>query len=176
MSSLDIKCRFVWPPLLITLILGVTALFCVVTQEAWLAPSLASAAFSQMLHPDDTGSKPINIAAGQIIGVGAGFLGVWLAGAIHAHPLMGDHDLTYGRALAVSLAVLFASTAQSLTGFKTPAGGATALVAAIGIETVTWIGATRMLVGIAIVTVLGEIARQFLVKQRRAMEAMDRNG
>lgn len=139
--------RFVWPPLLITAILGTLAVFSVIAQEAWIAPSLASAVFSQLLHPDDSGSHPINIAVGQVIGVAAGMGAVALAGQIHAPRLLGDHDLVAGRAVAIALAALLASFFQAITGKKTPAGGATALVVAIGIETVTWIGVFRMLMG-----------------------------
>ena len=109
-----------------------------------------------------------------MIGLGAGFIGVWIAGAIHSPPLMGHHDLPAARVLAVAFAVFFASITQALTGFKTPAGGATALVAALGIETVTWIGAVRMLVGIALVTALGEIARRFLINRRSTRTPIER--
>ena len=134
--------RLFWPPLLIAVILGVLAGFSVLAQEAWIAPSLASAVFSQLLHPDDSSSRPSKIAIGQVIGVAAGMAAVALAGQIHAPKLMGDHDLVTGRAVAVTLAALFASSLQAATGKKTPAGGATALVVAIGIETVSWLGAS----------------------------------
>ena len=88
---------------------------------------------------------------------------VALTGQMAAPKLLGDHDLLAGRAAAVALAALFASVLQAVSGKKTPAGGATALVVAIGIETVTWMGAIRMLVGIALVTLLGEAARRWLI-------------
>lgn len=160
--------RYVWPPILIAVVLGAIAVFSVVAQEAWLAPSLASAVFSQMLHPDESGAEPVNIAVGQAIGIAAGFFGVWLAGATHAPSLTGDQNLVFGRALAVVIAVLVASTLQLASGKRTPAGGATALVAALGIETITFCGALRMCIGIVLVTVLGETARQLLLRKRAA--------
>lgn len=170
MRRTEILVRFVWPPILISAILGALAAFSVIVQQAWIAPSLASAVFSQLLHPDDRSSHPANIAFGQIIGVAAGMTAVTLAGQTHAPRLMGDHDLVEGRAAAIAIAALLASFFQAVTGKKTPAGGATALVVAIGIESVTWMGAFRMLVGIALVTVLGEAARRWLDTKRISLD------
>lgn len=79
MTRADDMIRLVWPPVLITVILGALAAFSVSTQEAWVAPSLAPAVFSQLFHPNDTGSHAINIAIGQVIGVAAGMgaVAVW---------------------------------------------------------------------------------------------------
>ena len=159
----EIMVRFVWPPVLIAAILGALAAFSVAAQEAWIAPSLASAVFSQLLHPRDSGSHPVNIVLGQVIGMMAGLGAVAVTGQMHAPRLMGDHDLVAGRAVAVALAALLAAVLQTATGKKTPAGGATALVVAIGIETVSWIGVVRMLVGIGLAGVLGELARRWLL-------------
>ena len=142
-------------------------------QEAWIAPSLASAVFSQLLHPDESGSRPANIAFGQIIGVAAGMAAVALSGQIHGPKLMGDRDLVIGRAVAITLAALLAAITQAITGKKTPAGGATALVVAIGVETVSWLGVARMFVGIAFATVLGEAARRWLLAKRGSTLCQD---
>lgn len=156
--------KWILAPVLLALILGVIAGASVLFGEAWLAPSLGSAAFSQMLHSEQPSSKPYSIAVGQILGALAGFAGVAIAGLVHVGPFMGDHGLYAGRILAVVIAVVLVSGAQIVTGAKTPAGGATALIVALGLETTTWMGALRLLVGIVAVTALGEAARRTILR------------
>ena len=122
-------------------ILGGMSLACVWTQQAWLAPSIAAAAFTQMFTPSQPSAKPYGIALGQIIGMASGFAGVFAAHASHAAKLMGDHDLSYGRVLAVVIAVAITATVQTTIEARSPAGGTTAIVVAIGAETANWAGA-----------------------------------
>lgn len=164
----DVLVRILLPPLLATAVLGAIALVCVWTQQAILAPSLGAAAFSQMLHADEKSAQPYNLAVGQLIGGLAGFLGVYAAGQMGAHPFIGSHDLPLGRVLAVAIAVFVASTGQILAGAATPTGGATALVVAIGVEKATVVGAVRLLVGILAVMLIGEAARRLIVASRKA--------
>ncbi len=77
---------------------------------------------------------------------------------------MGDHTLVGARVLAVLIAAFLAALAQLLTCATTPAGGATAMVVAIGAETADTIGAIHLIVGILLVTAFGEAARQFLLR------------
>lgn len=93
-------------------------------------------------------------------------LGVFVTGAWAMPQFMGDHALALHRVLAVVIAVLVAGTVQIAAKAKSPAGGATALVVALGVETANWAGAGRLVLGIALVTVLGEAARQVLIRTR----------
>ena len=45
-----------------------------------------------------------------------------------------------------------------------PAGAATVLVVVLGAETATWAGAGRLIFGIFMVTLLGEVARWLMLK------------
>ncbi len=152
-------------------ILALIAALSVWTQEPWLAPSLGSAAFAQTLSPDHTSAKPYSISVGQLIGLIAGLIGVFVAGATTTPQFMGDHTLVGARVLAVSIAAFLAALAQLLTSATTPAGGATAMVVAIGAETADMMGVIHLIVGILLVTAFGEAARQFLLRLQARQRA-----
>jgi len=156
--------KTILPPLLATMVLGLIGLFAVWTQEPWLAPSLGSAVFTQVMTPSDSSAKPANILAGQIIGAIAGFAGVFVAGVASAPPFFGAHTLLLSRVLALSVAACLACLAQLATGFATPAGGATALVVAVGAETASWSGFGHLAVGIVLVTLGGELSRRLVLR------------
>lgn len=155
-------------PILITIVLGIVAAFAAVAQTPWLAPSLASAVFTQGLTPDQPSAKPYSIAAGQFIGGASGFVGVLVGGAAAAPQFFGDHQLVAARVVAVAVAVLVSAAVQLATKAISPAGGSTALVVAVGMETANWAGANRLAVGIVLATVLGEIARQIILRAQKS--------
>ncbi len=154
------------PPVLLAVVLGAIGLFSVWAHQPWLVPSLGSAAFTQLLSPDEPSAKPYSTGVGQLIGGAAGLFGLFVTGAGAMPQFMGDHALALHRVLAVLIAVLVAGIAQTAARAKSPAGGATALIVALGVETANWAGVGRLVIGIALVTVLGEAARQMIVKLR----------
>lgn len=153
-------------PVLAAGVLGVIAALSVWAQEPWLAPSLGSAVFAQTLSPDQPSAKPYSVAVGQLLGAAAGFVGMFVADATTVPTFMGDHRLALARAGAVALALLLAAALQLACKATTPAGGATAVVVAIGAETANWSGALHLTIGILLVTALGEAARRTILKMR----------
>lgn len=151
------------PPVLIAAAMVAIAALGVGLGEAWLVPSLGSAIFTQALSPEQPSAQPYSVGVGQLLGGAAGMAGVFAAGAGGTPAFMGDH-LVWARVLAVGIAVLLAAAAQILAGARTPAGGATALVVALGAESASWGGAGRLVVGIALVTVLGEAVRRAVLR------------
>ena len=101
--------KFVVAPALMVIVIGGIALLSVVAQQAWLAPSIAAAAFTQLFNPLQPGARPYSIVLGQIVGALSGFAGV--------------------------------------RGMR-------------GVDA----GAMRLVVGIVLVAVLGEIARRILIR------------
>jgi hypothetical protein len=152
--------------ILIAAILGVIGGFAVWAQQPFLAPSLGSAVFTQLLHPEEKSATPYAIVVGQIAGAAAGFAGVFIAGAIVAPPFTGGHPLDWVRVLAIVIAALLAAATQLVTGALTPAGGATALVVALGAESADWRGIMHLAAGLVLVSVLGEAARRAILRQR----------
>ena len=156
--------KFVVAPALMVTVIGGIALLSVVAQQAWLTPSIAAAAFTQLFNPLQPGARPYSIVLGQIVGALSGFAGVYAAHAANAGKLMGDHDLSWERAAAVAIAVAITAVVQMAVKARSPAGGTTAVVVAVGVETANLAGAMRLVVGIVLVAVLGEIARRILIR------------
>lgn len=50
--------KLVLPRLLPFVVIGLVALCSVGAQQAWLAPSIAAAAFTQLFTPNQTGARP----------------------------------------------------------------------------------------------------------------------
>ena len=155
--------KLVLPPVLLVAVIGLIALCSVWAQQAWLAPSIAAAAFTQLFTPTQSGAKPYTIVVGQVVGAVAGFAGVWAVHAMNVGKLMGEHDITYDRVAAVAIAVAITSVAQMALEARSPPGGTTAVVVAVGVETANLPGAIRLAVGIVLVAVLGEIGRRVLL-------------
>jgi hypothetical protein len=155
-------------PVLIAAILGMVAACAVLAQEPLLAPSLGSAVFAQLLHPAEKSAKPYAILVGQILGGAAGFAAVFITGAAAAAPFMGSHPLAWVRVAAIVIAGFLAAAGQKLTGALTPAGGATALVVALGAESANWHGVLHLAAGLLLITVAGEAARRVILRQQQA--------
>lgn len=156
--------KFVVVPALMVAVIGGIAAISVGTQDTFLAPSIAAAAFTQLFSPLQPGARPYTIVLGQIAGAAAGFVGVHLTHAMDFGKLMGARDLAWERVAAVAVAVAIAAVVQMALKARSPAGGTTAVVVAVGAETADIAGAVRLAVGIVLVAVLGEIARQILVR------------
>ena len=153
-------------PLAASIVLGLIGLLAVWSHEPILVPSLGSALFTQIYDASAPSASPWSIGVGQLAGLAGGFLGVAVAFAAPTPSFMGDHALVYARVLAVLIAVPVAAALQMLLRAVSPAGGATALVIALGAEAADWAGGLRMLVGIAVVTGLGEIARRLVLRSQ----------
>ena len=67
-------------------------------------------------------ARPFSIAVGQLIGLVAGFVGVFAASATAVPQFMGDHTLVGVRVFAIIIATFIAALVQLLTSATTPAG------------------------------------------------------
>ena len=153
-------------PLAAGVVLGIIALFAVWSHEPLLAPSLGSALFTQIYSAAEPSASPYNIGVGQVVGVVGGLFGVFIAFAAPTPSFMGDHALVYARVVAVVIAAIVTALLQMILKAVSPTGGATALVVAIGAETADWEGGARLLVGIALVTLCGDIARRMVLRSQ----------
>lgn len=150
------------------LVLAVIGAVSVWVGEAWLIPSLGSAVFVQTMTPEDPGGRGWNTAMGQILGLAGGFAGVFITGAVAAPHFTGHHALLFVRVAAIALSVFFTAILQFSCDAVSPAGGAIAIIVATGSKSASWSGLRDIVAGIALVTVFGEIARQFILRRKRA--------
>lgn len=144
-------------------VLGAIGLISVAVQQPVLVPSLASAAFLQILLPDQSTAKPWSIGVGQLIGAACGFACVHLVGAVGTPSFMGDQPLMLVRVLAVALAVGATMAIQLAFKATSAAGGTLALFLALGTETPDLAGIARTLAGVALATGIGEVARRIVL-------------
>ncbi len=149
---------------LAALVLAAIGLVAVWTAQPLLAPSLASAAYGQILTPETASATPRSTLVGQIAGLTGGLVGVFVSGAFSAPMFMGGDPLVIERVVAVGIAVVVGAGLQLALRATSPAGGATAVVVAIGAEAASLDGAARLLVGIILVTLLGEGARRAVLR------------
>lgn len=144
----------------IAAILLVVGLVSIWAGQPVLVPSLASAAFLQLLTPEQQAARPWNIAAGQLIGLGAAIAMVHLLGAAGTPHFMDRDPLVFSRVAAAALAAGITAAVQLATRATSAAGGTVALLVALGAETPDWAGAGRTAAGVVLVTLFGEALRR----------------
>ena len=149
-----------------TVVLGSIGLVSVWTQEALLVPSLASAAFLQILTPEQPSAQPWHIGMGQMLGLIAGLIGVYLAAATRLPAFFDHQPLLYSRVFAVAIAAACAAGLQLLFKATAAAGGTLAVFLALGTETPDLLGIARTVAGLLLVTAIGEAARRIVLKVR----------
>jgi hypothetical protein len=132
--------------------------------DAWLVPSLGSAVFVQVMTPELPSGRLWSTAAGQAAAMLGGYAGVFVAGAAALPPFMSGHPLLAPRLLAAGIAVAITALLQRALQATSPAGGATALLLALGAVPPTIAGALVLAIGIALVCALGEAARVTLLR------------
>ena len=136
--------------------------------QALLVASLGSAAFIQVMTPDAPGARVWPMAAGQLCGVAAGFIGVAATSGATLPPFIHDHTLVWTRVLAAAIAIAVAGTLQLGLKATSAAGATLALLIALGSEPATWAGALRLTAGVALIVVLGETSRRLVLRARDA--------
>ncbi len=156
------------PPLAAVAVLAVIGALGLAADDAWLVPSLGSAILVQVMTPDQPAGRLWNSGIGQLVAIAAGFAGIYLADAAAAPPFMSGHPLDAARLLAMAIAVAGTVLLQRALKATSPAGGAVALLVALGTVPPTAHGALLLTVGILLVTGLGEFARVAILRAEHA--------
>ena len=133
-------------------------------RQPWLAPSLASALFVQTLTPGENSARLWPAIVGQIAGVACGIAGVYLAHASRLPSFIDHHALLPRRAVASVIAVILTGALQLMLRAVSPAGAATTLIVAMGVETANLAGAARLTAAVIAAGLLGEAARIGILK------------
>ncbi len=156
--------HWVLPTVASAIILAAIGALGLAAQDAWLVPSLGSAIFVQVMTPKEPSAHWWNSFAGQLIAIPAGFLGVYVTRAEAAPAFLSGHPLEPIRLAAVAIAI--AATVLAQRGLKAtcPAGGAVALLIALGTVPPDLHGAALLAIGILLVTILGEPARLLILR------------
>jgi hypothetical protein len=132
----------------------------------WLLPSLGPTLAIQTGTPLHASARMRNVAFGHAIGLAAGLLAVYLTGAAHQPSVteLTNDTLSLARVAASVLAVALSLAVQCRLNLMHPPAEATTLIVALGGIEPTPAGALTVIAAIALVTVLGEVARRLSVR------------
>ncbi len=150
----------VWAPLAAGVLLGVVGLISWALGQPWLFPSLGPTAYLQTESPDRPMSRFYNTVVGHLMGLGAGFLSIFLFGLQHTPLLTTTHAVTLDRMGAAVISVTLTMLGCLLFRASHPPAAATTLLIALGGFRPTPREATNIAIGVLIVATVGEFLRR----------------
>jgi hypothetical protein len=129
--------------------------------EPWLFPSLGPTIFLHTTAPNALSSRTWNTLVGHGIGLGAGFMALWLFEA-HRFPAMFNVEvLPLARVAATGFAVGATVGLQMLLNVQHPPAAATTMLITLGGLRPTWATVSAVCIGVIIVSTIGLIYRVF---------------
>jgi hypothetical protein len=148
-----------WAPLtsgILTLIVGGLSLL---AGMVWLFPSLGPTIYLQTQRPADPSSRFLNVVLGHLLGLAAGFAGLFLFNAFDDPVTLQAKELTAARLGAAVVALALTLLLTLLLKAHHPPAGATTLLTALGsIQTLP--DAINLMIGVLIVAAAGEFFRK----------------
>lgn len=156
----------VWAPLTAGALLLVIGLVGLVAHTPLVFPSLGPTAFLQTETPDQPGARPYNTVVGHLVGLLAGFVGVWVFGATSAPSVLATHELTAPRVWASALAIVLTLLSGLLLRASHPPAAATTLLASLGGFPPGLPSVVTVMSGVLLVTLLGEGLRRLRLRQK----------
>jgi hypothetical protein len=149
----------VWSPLMSALLTLIVGALSVIFGRVWLFPSLGPSIYLQTEKPADPSSRFYNTVLGHLLGLAAGFAGVFLLNAYNDPVPLVDHTITWGRVGAAVVGLGLTLLLTLLLKAEHPPAGATTLLTALGsIKTVQDV--INLVIGVLIVAAIGEVIRR----------------
>jgi hypothetical protein len=163
----------VWGPIAAAVLIGIVGAIGLLAGQPWLLPSLGPSAYLLALRPAQPSARVYNVLAGHLLGLAAGIVGVWVAGAAAAPGVLESGTLSGRRVGAAVIAIaLTMLMALALRASHAPAAATTLLVALGALRTPH--DALNVAIGAAIIAVSGFALRRLRLGQwppRRATHA-----
>ena len=154
---------------LTTATVGEGALILVIAAAGWatkqplIFASLGPTAYELVQKPKDKSSKAYNIIVGHLVGLGAGFLAVYLLNAWQEPNVPLTGVVSALRVWAVVIAAVLTTLLTLLLRAAQPAATATALLVALG-SMQTKRDAVVMIIAVLLITAIGEPVRRVRMK------------
>lgn len=154
---------------LTTATIGEGALILVMAAAGWatrqplIFASLGPTAYELVEKPKDQSSRAYNIIVGHLVGLGAGFLAVYLLNAWQEPNVPLTGVVSAGRVWAAVLAAVLTTLVTLLLRAGQPAAIATSLLVALG-SMQTKRDAVVMIVAVLAITAIGEPVRRVRMK------------
>ena len=144
------------------LVLAVAAMGLASNQPLIFA-SLGPTAYELVEQPQLTSARPYNVIVGHLIGLGAGFLAVYLAKAWATPNVLATGFVSPERMWAVSISAGITTFVSLILKAGQPAALATTLLVSLGAMQ-TRRDAIAIVVGVLLITAIGEPVRRFRLK------------
>jgi len=154
---------------LATATIGEGALILIVAAIAWatrqplIFASLGPTAYELVEKPRDRSSRARNIVVGHLVGLGAGFLAVYLFHCWNAPNVEATGILAPARLWAVTVAATLTTFVTLLLKASQPAAVATSLLVAVG-SMQTGRDAAFIIIAVLIITAIGEPLRHLRIR------------
>ena len=161
----------VWGPLAAAALILLVGFLGVLAGKPWLLPSLGPSAVLVALAPAHPHARAWNILIGHLIGIGAGFVAIVLAGAATAPSPLIQGDLPLSRVVAATIAIALTLAASALVRASHPPAAATTLLVALG-AVATADKALNLFAGVVVIAVAGELLRRVRLERRSPAERM----
>jgi hypothetical protein len=156
-----------WGPLAAGGLVAIVGLLAVLAgQQPWLVPSLGPTAYIVAENPGHPTARLYNTIVGHLVGLGAGFLAVFLLNAWQDPAVLTDHKLVAARALAAFIAIALTIGIAPVLRASHPPAAATTLLVALG-ALKTWQDALMVMIGVVLIALAGEVVRQVRLGQLR---------
>lgn len=133
------------------------------TKQPLIFASLGPTAYELVEQPQLRSARAYNIIVGHLVGLGAGFLAVYLLNAWRAPNVISTGIVSAQRLWAVAVAVMLTTLVSLLLKAGQPAALATTLLVSLG-SMQTRRDAIAIVAGVLIITAIGEPVRRFRLK------------
>lgn len=143
------------------------------TKEPLIFASLGPTAYELVEQPQLRSARAYNIFVGHMIGLGSGFLAVYLLNAWHEPNVVLTGLVSTERLWAMALAVALTTFLTLLLKAGQPAALATTLLVCLG-SMQTRRDALAIVIGVLIITALGEPVRRYRLKYTELRKVLDK--
>lgn len=149
----------IWSPTVGAILMLVVGLVGLLVGRPFLFPSLGPTAYLVAESPALHRSKTYNVVVAHLIGLGAGFLAVFLLGAYNDPVVLSQKQITLARVLAAVIGLVLTIAVAFLLRASHPPAGATTLLVALGsIKTLEDI--INFVIGLVLLAAVGEVLRR----------------
>jgi len=153
-------------PIAAAIVTAIPGLLGLATGQLWLFPSLGPTALMQAHSPEHKTSRPYNVVVGHFIGLASALFAVWIFGIATAPSVFAQHELSWPRVLAATLAIFLATVLEVILRAPHPPAASTTLLVALGSFKATGRDIADVLIGVIIVAIAGEVMRRMRLSAR----------
>ena len=143
-----------------------------VTKQPLIFASLGPTAYELVEQPQLKSARSYNIVVGHLIGLGAGFLAIYVLNAWTAPNVLSAGVVSTQRLWAVTIAATLTTIFTLILRAVQPAALATTLLVSLGAMQ-SRNAAISIIVGVLIITAIGEPIRRFRLKYTQLRKASE---